>query len=428
MANFKLSAVNVTDDLATQARTFFGDNLNTNLEGSGIAYHTGEQKIIVLADSGYIRTMNYDGGGVTAIVRGDVENELLSYLNMGLPWMPALFYPRTYSPVLLPQDSRQMLGCFRLWARMQNVEDICIPNNTGSLAYVIQESPETGIFEIWTGANGSDAGVVRRYFDLNSVISSSAHGSNGAEAIAFVADSSHAEGGTFYVSVQRDPGASPVEARTYIFSLPLVTDTSSITVTVVTPPVSPWIPEDNKDDIGASYYSPEENVVYTMWDADDDLDARNPADMSLIKRWDERGAKPAIAQEGLTLKGDDIVFSNDNGAIPADPGAPFAIVFKYSDWRHGSLNAVGGIYADGTIVSLVATPSSGYKVKTWTGTNNDASTSRFNSVTMSADKVVTVEFEVGEQVEEAVVGGNFGIGSMGTNEMSTGEFGRNNFN
>lgn len=46
----------------------------------------------------------------------------------------------------------------------------------------------------------------------------------------------------------------------------------------------------------------------------------------------------------------------------------------------------------GTVVQLTAEPSGGYRVKRWSGTDDDSSRSANNTVTMNSDKVVRVEF------------------------------------
>ncbi len=61
---------------------------------------------------------------------------------------------------------------------------------------------------------------------------------------------------------------------------------------------------------------------------------------------------------------------------------------------HGSVSPTSGSYAAGTVVTLTATPNTGYRVKAWNGTNNDSSTSNTNTVTMNSNKTVTVEFEL----------------------------------
>ncbi len=59
------------------------------------------------------------------------------------------------------------------------------------------------------------------------------------------------------------------------------------------------------------------------------------------------------------------------------------------------LSYVSGIYTyyRGTAVILTATPEAGYRIASWSGTINDASTDLTNVVVMSSDKDVTVEFE-----------------------------------
>jgi len=60
----------------------------------------------------------------------------------------------------------------------------------------------------------------------------------------------------------------------------------------------------------------------------------------------------------------------------------------------GTVTPTSGTYSRGTVVTLTADPCEGYRVKQWTGTDNDASYALTNTVTMKGDKVVTVEFEL----------------------------------
>ena len=60
----------------------------------------------------------------------------------------------------------------------------------------------------------------------------------------------------------------------------------------------------------------------------------------------------------------------------------------------GSIDPSGGTYDEDTIVNLTATPDAGYRVAAWSGTDDDASTDTANTVTMSSDRVVSVEFEL----------------------------------
>ncbi len=81
---------------------------------------------------------------------------------------------------------------------------------------------------------------------------------------------------------------------------------------------------------------------------------------------------------------------------------PFALVAGVTQYYslnasvsggHGTVLPVSGTYSRGTVVNLTAAPDSGYRVRAWHGTSNDASTSNANSVTMTADHTITVEFE-----------------------------------
>jgi hypothetical protein len=70
---------------------------------------------------------------------------------------------------------------------------------------------------------------------------------------------------------------------------------------------------------------------------------------------------------------------------------------------HGSVDPNSGFYYDGTTVTLTATPDPNYRLKSWTGTNDDSSFALTNTVTMNSDKIVVVEFEPPRKI--AVSGG-----------------------
>lgn len=71
---------------------------------------------------------------------------------------------------------------------------------------------------------------------------------------------------------------------------------------------------------------------------------------------------------------------------------------------NGTLAPASGPQNANTVVQLTATPDSGYEVKQWTGTDNDASTATVNSVTMTGAKIVTVEFQAVARVGDASAG------------------------
>ena len=60
---------------------------------------------------------------------------------------------------------------------------------------------------------------------------------------------------------------------------------------------------------------------------------------------------------------------------------------------NGSISPTNGTYLEDMVVSLTADPDTGYRVASWSGTDDDNSTASTNTVTMSSDKTVTVEFE-----------------------------------
>ena len=63
---------------------------------------------------------------------------------------------------------------------------------------------------------------------------------------------------------------------------------------------------------------------------------------------------------------------------------------------HGSISGdpAGSTFEEGTVVTLTAVPDPGYQVAEWTGTDDDWSVENTNTVTVNADKVVLVTFEV----------------------------------
>jgi len=68
---------------------------------------------------------------------------------------------------------------------------------------------------------------------------------------------------------------------------------------------------------------------------------------------------------------------------------------------HGTLTPGSGNFLPGTLVTLTATPDAGYRVKKWTGTNNDSSLETFNQVLMNTAHAVSVEF-VAEEVPSGI--------------------------
>ncbi len=60
---------------------------------------------------------------------------------------------------------------------------------------------------------------------------------------------------------------------------------------------------------------------------------------------------------------------------------------------HGTLAPSSGSYPAGSVVTLTASPDAGYRVRVWSGTDHDDSTENTNSVAMTGNRTVSVEFE-----------------------------------
>ncbi len=72
---------------------------------------------------------------------------------------------------------------------------------------------------------------------------------------------------------------------------------------------------------------------------------------------------------------------------------------------HGTISPTSGIYYVGTIVTLTATPDTGWRVQAWTGTDDDLSTATTNTVVMYSDRTVTVDFSQPRTLIVVVGGG-----------------------
>lgn len=93
----------------------------------------------------------------------------------------------------------------------------------------------------------------------------------------------------------------------------------------------------------------------------------------------------------------------DMGAhYPAIPALPIDLNITIVDdtgaavdpnLANGAVEPGSGTFRQYEVVQLVARPKEGYRVKAWTGTDDDSSSSNTNMVTMLADANVTVEFE-----------------------------------
>jgi predicted outer membrane repeat protein len=90
---------------------------------------------------------------------------------------------------------------------------------------------------------------------------------------------------------------------------------------------------------------------------------------------------------------------------------------------NGTIEPPGGTYCAGTVVTLTATPGSGWRIKAWSGTDDDSSTATTNTVVMNSHRAVTVEFEQPKTLIVAVGGGGEGFYSNLTDALHDAENG-----
>ena len=102
----------------------------------------------------------------------------------------------------------------------------------------------------------------------------------------------------------------------------------------------------------------------------------------------------------------------------SEPSQPILTVEAVGN---GIVEPTTGTYDMGEIITIVATPDSGYRVKTWTNTDDDFNIDPNNTVTMNSDKTIIVVFEpipvrlFVEVIEgEGTIDPNGGIFDMGT--------------
>jgi hypothetical protein len=218
-----------------------GGGLPAGYETSGVAWHSRVGKLFSVGDGGAVASMNDDGSGV---------------------WS---------------------------WSVGGDLEGLAVAFPTSDFLYLGVENPDSiSEFNITTGQ-------VTRTFDLTAWMTGPSN--SGLEALAFVPDAGNPEGGLFYAGLQAD-------GRIFKFELPIVSSTTSTTVTHVgTIPALGGV-----NDISDMYYNTSQGVLYAIYDSADLLRAMSP-DGALLKEW----SLPGTGQEGLTLEGSDLFIGEDYG-------------------------------------------------------------------------------------------------------------------
>ncbi len=223
--------------------TLISGGLPAGLEPSGADFHSRERKLYVVSDTGVLTSMAIDGSSVTnTIVGGDLEA-------------------------------------------------VCVANPMTSLIYLGLEVPNM-ILEYDLASSS-----VTRTFDLTGILPSP--GTQGLEALTFVPDATHPEGGLFHAGNQAD-------GIIYVLSLPLISNPSSTAVQLV----STYQPAPFFTDLSGLHYDLSSQRIYALYDTPNRLRAVSTTG-AFIQEW----FIPGIQQEALALDGCTLVIGEDNGPI-----------------------------------------------------------------------------------------------------------------
>lgn len=177
------------------------------------------------------------------------------------------------------------------WEVAGDLEGITVANPASNFVYVGTEQPnQIKEFNFVTG-------LVTRTFDLDPWMTGAA--GSGLEALAFVNDAGHPEGGTFYAGLQ-DGGVI------YRFSLPILSSPTSTSVTYL----DSFTPVPGRSDLSGLDYNVGTGVLYAVYDGPNYLRAMTPAG-GLLREWDLPGSN----QEGVALRSSDLFIAEDSGDI-----------------------------------------------------------------------------------------------------------------
>jgi len=215
-----------------------GDKLPAGYETSGILWHPRLKKFFLVSDSGIVSSMRPDGTGMIHLkVPGDLEG-------------------------------------------------VTVANPKGNFVYLGIENPDS-IREL-----NIVTGKVTRTFDLTPWMKGPDN--SGLEALAFVPEAGHKEGGLFYSGLQAD-------GSIFVFELPIHSSKTSNTVKHVRtiPPLN------GVADVADMYYDANHSVLYALYGSG--LLRSLKPDGTLIKEW----KLPGKDQEGVTLKDGDLFIGED---------------------------------------------------------------------------------------------------------------------
>lgn len=188
-----------------------------------------------------------------------------------------------------------------------DLEGITVADPESDFLYIGLEQPN-GIAEFSLTTNS-----VTRSFDLSPWMTGIT--GQGLEALTFVPDPLHPEGGLFYAGLQQN-------GTIYRFSLPLLSDPASTAVTFVDS-FQPVV----RSDLSGLHYDRDRDVLFAIYDGPNLMRAMN-IDGSLIEEW----TLPGVNQEGLALVGNVLYVAEDSGAVVQYVPEPSAVALAAIGW------------------------------------------------------------------------------------------------
>jgi len=216
-------------DFATfPSATNIAGNLPLAYEPSGITWNPLSENLFLVSDEGIITQMSPDGSNVTN------------------------------------------------WSLSGDYEGITIADPTSNFVYVGVEKPDAILeFNIATGQ-------ITRSFDLTAWMTSS-DDNLGLEALTFVPDATHNEGGLFYAGLQET-------GEVFVFELPIQSSSTDQTVTHVLT----FTPVSGRNQISDLFYNPNDNKLYALFHS---TMTELGTDGTFIADW----SVPGTRQEGLAM-------------------------------------------------------------------------------------------------------------------------------
>ena len=171
-----------------------------------------------------------------------------------------------------------------------DLEGVCLADPASDFLYIGLEQPNA-IAEF-----NLVSSTVTRTFSLSPWMTGTA--GQGLEALTFVPDALHPEGGLFYAGLQEN-------GTIYRFSLPILTSATSTSVSFINS-FQPVV----RNDLSGLHYDRDRDALFAIYDGPDLMRAMR-ADGTLIQEW----ALPGLDQEGIALAGNVLYIAQDTGAV-----------------------------------------------------------------------------------------------------------------